>query len=391
MSGMEADKQFIERYKKEIARCVRCGFCQAVCPVYEDSFRPSYNARGRMLLLKEIMEGSIPICAELADPFYTCTTCRACTYSCPAKVEVVDAVEGMRRRLYEEGFTPGPLVSAGENISKTGNIYASPQRDRVEIYPASVRERAKRGELRSRAEILVFTGCVPSYVDMKIVPSLIKCLDAAGVDYTMLGAEEICCGFPLYLMGSSKFESHAAKVIEKIKGAGSRELVTPCAGCYKTFKELYPKIGDLGIEVYHSVQYIDRLMEDGRIELKREIEETATYHDPCDLGRGLKVFEEPRKILKRIPGLNVVEMGRNRLLARCCGGGGGMQAHDPGMAVRIGAVRIREALGVGARLIVSGCAACKDNLRKGARTLPKEERGKIQIMDITEVVAKSLG
>jgi glycolate oxidase len=387
---MEADKKFIERYKKDIARCVRCGFCQVVCPVYEASFRPSHSARGRMLLLREVMEGSIPICAELADPFYTCTTCRACTYSCPAKVEVVDAVEGMRRKLYEDGFTPASLVSAGENISKTGNIYASPQSDRVEIYPAPLRERAKRGELRSGAETLVFMGCVPSYVDMKIVPSLIKCLDAAGVDYTTLGAEEICCGFPLYLMGSNEFESHASKIIERIKGAGSRELVTPCAGCYKTFKDLYPKIGDLGIEIYHSVQYIDRLMEDGRIELKREIGEIATYHDPCDLGRGLKVFDEPRRLLRRIPGLKLVEMARNRLQARCCGGGGGMQAHDPDMAVKIGAGRIREALGVGASLIVSGCAACKDNLRKAARAIPKKERGKIQIMDVTEVVAKSL-
>jgi len=116
----------------------------------------------------------------------------------------------------------------------------------------------------------------------------------------------------------------------------------------------------------------------------------VTYHDPCDLGRGFQVFEEPRNILKRIPGLEYVEMARNRLQARCCGGGGGVQANNPEMALDMAVERVRDALAVGAEVIVSGCAACKDNLRKGAAAIPKEERGKIKVMDITEVVLKAV-
>ena len=387
---MKASNTFTDGFEKEIGQCIRCGFCQAVCPVYETTFRPAHNARGRMLLLKEVMEGTISPCKELADPFYNCTTCQACTYSCPARIKVVEVVEGARKKLYEAGFTPASLLSVRDNILHTGNVFASAPKERIEIYPSPLKEKAQKGELKSGAGTLLFMGCVPSYVDMKIVPSLVKAMDAAEVDYTMLAAEEICCGFPLSLMGSDEFESHAAKLIGKIKAMGARELVTPCAGCYKTFRELYPKIGDLQIEVYHAVQYIDKLMNEGRIRLSRKIETTAAYHDPCDLGRALGIMEEPRNILKKIPGLKLVEMTRNRLQARCCGGGGGMQANNPEMARRMGAQRVRDALAVGADLIVSGCAACKDNLRKGALAIPKDERGRTRFMDITEIVANAL-
>lgn len=387
---MKSTDNFTEGYEKEIGQCIRCGFCQAVCPVYEATFRPAYNARGKMLLLKELMDRTISPSEEVADPFFICTTCQACTYSCPAQVKVVDVVLGARKKLYETGITPEPLLNIRDNICRTGNVYASSQKERIEIYPSPLKEMAQKGELKSKAGTLLFMGCVPSYVDMKIVPALFKTLDTSDVDYTTLGLEESCCGFPLYLMGANEFKSHAAKIIDKIKSTGARELVTPCAGCYKTFRELYPKIGDLKIKIYHSVQYIDKLLNDGRIKFNQEIDTITTYHDPCDLGRALKIFEEPRNILKRIPGLKLVEMSRNRLQARCCGGGGGLQANNPDLAKKIGAIRVRDALEVNANLIISGCAACKDNLRKGSLAIPKNERGKIKIMDITEIVANAL-
>jgi glycolate oxidase len=167
-------------------------------------------------------------------------------------------------------------------------------------------------------------------------------------------------------------------------------LVTPCAGCYKTFKKIYPKVADLGVEVYHSVTYIEKLVKEGRLTFKAGEAQKVTYHDPCDLGRAFQIFEEPRNILKAMPGVQYVEMARNRLLARCCGSGGGVSANIPEMAVQIAAERVRDALAVGAEVIVSGCAACKDNLRKGAKAIPKDERGKIKVMDITEMVASAM-
>ena len=384
------NNQFIQGYEKEIRQCIRCGFCQAVCPTYVVTLRPALNARGRMLLLKEVMDGTIQPCEELAEPFFTCTTCQACTYACPAQIGVVDVVEGVRKRLYEIGFTPKPLLDVRDSIFETGNVYGGPRNERIEIYPSQLKEMARNGELKTHAETLLFMGCVPSYLDMKIVPSLIKSLEAAETDYTTLAGNEDCCGFPLYLMGADEFESHAKKLADRIRATGARELVTPCAGCYKTFVEIYPDILDLEIDVYHSVQYFNKLIHEGQISFNREIAKTVTYHDPCDLGRALNLFDEPRNILKNIPGVNLVEMTRNGINARCCGGGGGIQAYAPEIAGQMGAERVRDALATGADLVVSGCATCKDNLKKGARTIPRDERGRIKILDITEIISNAL-
>jgi len=387
---MEAKYEFEKKYRDQILKCSSCGFCQAVCPVFGMTLRPALNTRGKMLLLKEVMDGSLELSGELAETFYTCTTCQACNYTCPAGVEGSEIIEEVRKELYRGGFAPPPLLGVRDSILKQGNVFASAQEERIEIYPPALREKAQKGELPTKAETLLFMGCLPSYLDMKIVPSFIKALDAGKVTYTTLATEESCCGFPLFLMGSDEFESHAERLIEKIKASAAQDLVTPCAGCYKTFKNLYPKIGDLGLEVYHTVQYFEKLINDGKIKFNKEVAKKVTYHDPCDLGRACKIFEEPRNILKKIPELEFVEMARNRLDARCCGGGGGMQAYNPDMAVHMASERVRDALAVGAEIIVSGCPACKDNLRKGARAIPKQERGKIKIMDITEMVTDAL-
>jgi len=375
----------------EVLACIHCGFCRLGCPTFSVTQRESKNARGRTALAFYLMNGSIEPTPELAEAFYSCTTCQACTYFCPAQIKVDEIVEGVRKKIYKAGLVPEPIRGVRDSILKTGNVFASARDDRIEIYPHALREKARKGQLKSQAETLLFMGCVPSYLDMKMVPSLLKPLDAAGVDYTTLSVEENCCGFPLYLMGSDDFETHARNLIDRMKATGARELVTPCAGCYKTFEKIYREIGDLDMEVYHSIGYLEKLLDERKLKLEKALGKKVTYHDPCDLGRAFKLFEEPRSLIKKIPGIQYEEMARNRLQARCCGGGGGVQANNPEMAVEMGAERVRDALAVGAEIIVSGCAACKDNLRKGAKAIPKDERGKIKVMDITEIVAKATG
>jgi glycolate dehydrogenase FAD-linked subunit len=386
----EGVNSFGEDVDNELLACIFCGFCRLGCPTFSVTGRESRNARGRNALAFNLLNGTIESSSELAEAFYSCTTCQACTYFCPARVKVDEIVEGVRKKLYKDGFTPEPVLGIRDNIMKMGNVYASAKADRIDIYPSELKQKIKDGTMKETAETLLFMGCVPSYLDMKMVPSLIKPLDEAGVDYTTLATEEGCCGFPLFLMGTDEFEPHAEKVIERIRATGAKELVTPCAGCYKTFKKIYPEVGDLGLEVYHSVHYLEKLIKEGKLKFKGDLGKKVTYHDPCDLGRAFQIFEEPRNILKAIPGLEFVEMARNRLQARCCGGGGGVLANNPDMAVDMAAERVRDALAVGAEIIVSGCAACKDNLRKGAKAIPKEERGKIKIMDITEIVAQNM-
>ncbi|MGD8388155.1 MAG: FAD-binding and (Fe-S)-binding domain-containing protein [Desulfobacteraceae bacterium] len=390
LDNPEGADSFGEEADNEILACIHCGFCRLGCPTFEVSQRESRNARGRNALAFYMLNGTVDMDKDLAEAFYTCTTCQACTYFCPAQIRVDEIVEGARKKIYKAGLAPESVLGVRDNILKTGNVYAEAAEGRIEIYPKELKEKAQAGELKDKAETLLFMGCVPSYLDMKMVPSLIKPLDAAGVDYTTLAMNEQCCGFPLYLAGSDEFEDHVRQTIEKLRATGARELVTPCAGCYKTFRKLYPEIGELGMEIYHSVHYLLKLLQEGRLKLKGEFAKKVTYHDPCDLGRTFKIFEEPREIIKQIPGVDFVEMARNRLMARCCGGGGGLQANDPDMAADIAAVRVRDALAVGAEVIISGCAACKDNLRKGAKRIPKQERGKIKVMDITEAVAGAM-
>jgi len=149
-------------------------------------------------------------------------------------------------------------------------------------------------------------------------------------------------------------------------------------------------LADLGVEVLHSVHYIQRLIEQRRIELTINLEKTVTYHDPCDLGRTFEIFDEPREILKSVPGVDFVDMERSRLMARCCGGGGNVMALDPELAADMAVVRLKDAVEVDAEIIVSGCSTCKDNLRKGVKAIHKDERPKIKVMDITEIVANAI-
>jgi glycolate oxidase len=327
---------------------------------------------------------------EMAEAFYSCTMCQSCTYYCPAMIKVEDIIEGARKKLFKEGYATEAVISLRKNIFTNENVYGSPKEERMEMYPPELEEMAEKGELKETAETLLFMGCVPSYSDMEMVPSLLEPLEAAGVDYTVLGEDEGCCGLPLYLMGSGDFKSHSKKMIERIRAIKAVELVTPCAGCYKAFKKLYMETDEFDLQVYHSVHYLEKLIKEGRIKLKDNFSKRITYHDPCDLGRSFQIFDEPRNIIRSIPDIDFVEMDRNRLLARCCGGGGLIMANDHNLAKDIAALRVKDALDTGAEIIVTGCAACKDNLTKGSRAIPKDERGKIKIMDITELVASSM-
>jgi glycolate oxidase len=366
--------------------CVQCGFCRAGCPTFEQTSLESRNARGRMLVAYKMLAGEIEPTPEVAQTFYECTTCNNCTYVCPCQLKVADVVMGARKRLFEEGSAPAPQVAVVESVSKTGNPFSLSAQERVEAFPGKWKDLVSQKKVPEKASTLLFLGCVPSYVDMKTVPSLMELLDLAGVDFTVLGEDERCCGFPVYLAGSPEFDAIAKDNIRKIKAIGAKTLVTPCAGCYRTFKQLYE---GLDVEILHSVEFLARLIADGQLELKKPFEKTVAYHDPCDLGRHLEIYDPPREILKLVPGLELVEFPRNRQRARCCGGGGGVSAVNPDLAVGMARTRVKEGLGTGAEVIASACAACKDSLKKGAAGLPKEEKGSLRVMDITEILLKS--
>ena len=391
LKGRAAQHSLGEFEDNELLKCVMCGFCRLGCPTFSVTNRESRNAKGRNILAYQLFTGQMEPSQELADTYYRCTTCGTCTYFCPAQIKVPEIVASARKKLAEAGFIPESYKAVVENIQKTGNPFASKKEDRIEVYPTALKKAVQEKSLPEKSDTLLFMGCVPSFVDMKIVPAFINNLDKANEPYTTFAMEEGCCGLPVYLSGSEAFTDLAKSNIERIKASGAKQMVTPCAGCYHSFKDIYSKVGELGVELHHAVEYLEQLIDEGKLTFTKSIEKKITYHDPCDLGRRLGIFEPPRNIIKKVPGVQFVEMGRNRLQGRCCGAGGGVAAVDPDFAVSMAVQRVQDAFDVGAEILVSACASCKDNLRKGLQQFPKDQRKSLKIIDINELVLQAVG
>ncbi len=380
----EKIRSFGEKVDNEIFACINCGFCRAGCTVYARTGLESENARGRVIQAYYMMKGTLKPSREVAEKFYLCTTCLNCKATCPAGVVVSDIVEAGRKRLVEAGFLPEIHKTLMENLKATGNPFGEPREKRTDIFPSTFQP------AKGPVDALLFAGCVGSYQDINIIPSMMKIMDKAGILYTALGKDENCCGYISYLVGTKEFKEVAEKNREAFSKLQPKQIVTTCAGCYKTFKELYPRHVSFNTPVVHAIEYLDRLVEEKKVGFKDGTPMKVAYHDPCDLGRHLNIFDPPRNLLKKIPGVTLVEFKNNRLLAKCCGGGGGLKAFNTELSGEIAYQRILEALDTGADTVVSACPACKSNLQLAAARLRKEKKGRIKVMDITELVADAL-
>jgi glycolate oxidase subunit GlcD len=376
---------FGEALDNEIMACIMCGFCRAGCPTYEETSLESINARGRVILAYHLLTGRLKPSKELAERFYKCTTCLNCNAVCPAGVKVSDIVQAARVRLAEVGYLPPIHRTLIQSIEEKGNPFGEAIEKRGDVYPTEFKPKEK-------ASTLLFFGCVASYQDINVIPSTLKIMDKAKIDYTTLGTEEHCCGYISYLVGDQKeFERCIKNNINHFERMGLKEIVTTCAGCYRTFKDLYPKHdGFPGIQVYHTVEYLEKLITNGKLPLKNGAKMKVAYHDPCDLGRHMNIYDPPRNVIRAIPSVELIEFPQNRNLAKCCGGGGGLKAFDTNMSLEISYKRVQQASGIGADVIVSACPSCKSNLQVAAARLRKEKKGKIKVMDITELVAEVL-
>lgn len=382
----EQIKGFGSAVDNEIMACIMCGFCRLGCPTYAERSLESVNARGRVILAYNLMTGRIRPSEDLAGRFYACTTCLNCRSICPAGIQVAEIVEAVRRRLVEEGFLPQQFLPMLQSMEQVGNPFGEDPQKRTETYPSDY------VEPRGPVDALLFLGCVPSYQDTRIVPSVMKLMDSSGISYAAMGNKEHCCGYVAYLVGSMKEFHKAMETNLSIWEASSPgTLVTACAGCYKTIKDLYPKHTDRSLpKTLHLVEYMDQLIQEGKVVFRGSFQAKVAYHDPCDLGRHMNVFDPPRRILAAVPGVELLEFPLNKQLARCCGGGGGLKAFDSELSNDIAYKRVLEARDIGAEVIASACPSCKRTLQAAAARLKREERVKIQVMDIAEILAKAI-
>jgi glycolate oxidase len=382
--GLPEGRSFGEA-DNEILACIQCGFCRLGCPTYAQTDLEAMNARGRVTLAFHMLTGGLEPDAEAAERLYQCMLCLNCKYTCPAQVNVAAIVQAARRRLVENGYLPDTFKKLMSDMIEAGNPFSQPVETRADSYPDDA-------PVGGQAPTLLHLGCSASYQDVKIIPSVMKILRAAGREFTTLGQEEVCCGYLAYLVGDmATFHQVADQNLAKFREVGAEEVLTTCAGCHKTFAELYPHEGrGDGCRPEHIVETMERMLNEGQLQLKEKKAKKVIYHDPCDLGRHLGVYEPPRNVIQAIPGVELVEFAQNRTLAKCCGGGGGVKAFDNALGGDIAFERVKQAIAAGADTLVSACPSCKNSLNQGAARARKEGVGKIKVMDITELVAQHL-
>ena len=389
MRGEKALTTGMPRVQKEMLACLQCGYCIEVCEAHAQTPWESVTPRGKIYYLTQIdrknildklLNRNVKAKGDFVDAIYKCTGCGSCEKVCHAGLELVAFWEKIRAWLVDLGVGPKPEhMKIVERISLKRNPYDEDQAERDAWWPADV----KREPV---PDVVMYAGCTGSF-RMKDIPKAgVRVLDRAGVKQNCLGASEICCTSPALRTGTLTLTKRAAdEVVNKADAIGAKDMVMTCSGCYKTvssdFGNHYSMVGQ---NVYHFTQYVEKLIKEKRLQLNHPINAKVTYHDPCHLGRHSGVFDAPRNVLKKIKGIQFVEMERNRELSRCCGAGGGYKSAFNDLAVNIAAERVKDAEAVGAEIIATACPFCVLNLQQGA----KKAGSKVKVMDISEMLLR---
>ena len=375
-------KEFL---KLAFDNCIKCSTCKygyksfdKTCPSGEKFLFESYWASGRIRIIRGLLLGELEWSDELKDPIFACPTCGACMDSCqaPHADYIVDIIEALRE-LAVQHIGPAEkqelLVSRCEKNCNPYGAANSNNEDLKRLY-----------NLPDKAEWVYFIGCTSNYRQQALRDATLRFLKKVGIDFTLI--DEHCCTSPMIRTGQTSIVKDYMKYnISQIKKAGASKVITSCAGCYRTFMRDFEKFGEqYDFEVFHSLELVKKLMDEGKIKFKSSYNKTVTYHDPCHLGRHMGVYELPREVYKQIPGLNLVEMKRNRNFAWCCGAGGGVKIGYPEWALEISKERLEEAIATGATILSSTCPFCRTNLSDSALKYNLE----IEVLDLMEILDK---
>ncbi len=368
--------------------CTYCKRCQDRCPAWTTD-----KPLSPMQVVNQIGEVSFTdpeanlVETVSRDVLWSCTTCRACQEICPATIEHVNKIVGMRRNLVlMEGEFPGEEVQkAVEQTEINGNPLGMAPATRADWAEGLDVADFSKGE---SAEILYFVGCYASFDkrNQKIARSFIQLLTAAGVKVGILGKEEKCCGEPVRKIGNEYlYQMLAAENIEQIRATGVRKIVTACPHCFNTLAKDYADLG-LDLPVEHANTLLADLLAEGRLKLRPEPLD-CTYHDSCYLGRYNDLYEAPRQLLTAA-GARVVEMNNNRVESYCCGAGGGRILAEEKLGERINQKRARMAAETGTGTLVSSCPFCMTMFEDGIKGAELEEA--LKPKDLLEVLAERI-
>ncbi|MDV0447804.1 putative iron-sulfur-binding oxidoreductase FadF [Methanosarcinaceae archaeon Ag5] len=365
---------FSKMDKRDLYRCVSCGNCRSVCPVFEQSGWESQNTRGRILLIRDLFEGT-EADESVFDSLNTCTTCGYCATTCPAGVNPPELVEAARYGLVALGKMTPTQAKIHDNVETYGNTLASPDDRRAWIAGETF-------EPVKNPEYIFFVGCLDSYRFPDNAQKTYRILNKLGVG---LLEEEKCCGSPLLRIGFDADELIAHNLTQ-IKKSGAHTIIAGCAGCYNTLRNNYKAMAEemgVNFNVTTVSQFLASHLDDLKKAGMHPLDIKVTYHDPCHSGRHNGIFDEPRQIIEAAVGpKNFIEMAANREKSRCCGGGGGVRSgyNDLSMAM---AKRRLEDIPAGVDYLVTTCPLCYRNLRDAAGN-------DVKVIDIVELVEMAM-
>lgn len=400
--GVREISEYTWKQLLDLEACTNCGRCQDVCPAHltqkplsprrmTQNLKNHLWREGPKLLSapsdqrhsEAIMEKTVG-----EDELWACTNCMACEEACPVYIEQISRNIDLRRYLVlvETKYSSDIRLTL-KNLEKSNNPWGMARGLRTEwAKDLGVKIFSEVTD----PEILFWVGCCGSFDarNQRVATSIVKILQASGIRFGILGNEEGCCGDPARRIGNEYlFQMTAEANIEIMKGYGVKKILTLCPHCFHTLKNEYPQLGG-EFQVIHHTQFLTELISSGKLKLTKPINKVITYHDSCYLGRANQIFDAPRKILKSIPGLKLIEMERHHNQSFCCGAGGGRMWMEEHIGTRINQMRTDQAIEVKAELIGTACPYCLTMLFDGIK-----EKGKAETMaafDLSELVEQSM-
>ena len=349
------DIKYLNDWENEINRCIRCAYCFEGCPVFKDQRWESDGARGKVILAYGLLTGQIEPTNHIMDKIYQCTYCKDCVERCSANVSIPDILTATRADLVKAGFDYEAHKTLLNKIKQTGNIFGK------EIEPPV-----------QNGETPVLLGC--RFLERKDdANKYLEILKKIGINPKVM--DETCCGMPFAVLG---YKDDLAKHKDEFRRQfPQKEFICLCTTCAFFINKAYPDLKPKYV--------IETIAEKLPNYNPKELGLKVTYHDPCNVARGMGMVDEPREILKQI-GVELIEMETNGKQAECCGGGGGVLVTDKSLAERLADKRMNQALETGVDTLVTLCPTCEINIRNASN----RNGGKLEVKNVLDLVWEAI-
>lgn len=346
----------MELTQEQIDYCMECGVCTGSCPV--SRVLPQFSPRQMIKRATEEPDGDLTRAREI----WACLTCQRCSTRCPVAIDFPEFIRSYRQKARGRGNIP--LESHHGMMQSIAQIQMGETQQQRTSWAKGA------GEFAEKGDYFYFVGCLPyfevifSYLNISPIKSargVLALLNRMGIT-PVISNDERCCGHDALWSGNEATFLHLAeRNLEIIKSSGARTVIFSCPEGYTTFKDYYPKyLGDLPFEVIHMTELLARELPEANLSFRPSDNGAITYHDPCRLGRGSGLYEEPRELLGLIPEARLLEMGRNRENSLCCGTSAWMECSNCSKAMRI--ERLNEAIQTGAKTLITACPKCQIHL-----------------------------